>query len=47
VPFAAIVLALRLMRAFQDLTDLEPKEVLGSAAEQIVNVNSAVRGDAC
>jgi transcriptional regulator with XRE-family HTH domain len=40
------VLALRLMRAFQDLTDLRTKEVLVQLAEQIVKRQLSRRGDA-
>ena len=40
------VLALRLMRAFQDLTDLRTKEVLVQLAEQIVKRQLNRRGDA-
>ena len=40
------VLALRLMRAFQDLTDLRTKEVLVQLAEQIVKRQIKRRGDA-
>ena len=40
------VLALRLMRAFQDLTDLRTKEVLVQLAEQIVKRQTNSRGDA-
>ena len=39
------VLALRLMRAFQDLTDLRTKEVLVQLAEQIVKRQMHRRGD--
>jgi len=39
------VLALRLMRAFQDLTDLRTKEVLVQLAEQIVKRQNKRRGD--
>jgi len=39
------VLALRLMRAFQDLTDLRTKEVLVQLAEQIVKRQIKRRGD--
>jgi hypothetical protein len=39
------VLALRLMRAFQDLTDLRTKEVLVQLAEQIVKRQIHRRGD--
>jgi hypothetical protein len=39
------VLALRLMRAFQDLTDLRTKEVLVQLAEQIVKRQINRRGD--
>ena len=39
------VLALRLMRAFQDLTDLRTKEVLILLAEQIVKCQASRRGD--
>ena len=39
------VLALRLMRAFQDLTDLRTKEVLVQLAEQIVKRQIHLRGD--
>jgi hypothetical protein len=39
------VLALRLMRAFQDLTDLRTKEVLVQLAEQIVKRQIRRRGD--
>jgi transcriptional regulator with XRE-family HTH domain len=39
------VLALRLMRAFQDLTDLRTKEVLVQLAEQIVKRQLKRRGD--
>ena len=39
------VLALRLMRAFQDLTDLRTKEVLVQLAEQIVKRQILRRGD--
>jgi transcriptional regulator with XRE-family HTH domain len=39
------VLALRLMRAFQDLTDLRTKEVLVQLAEQIVKRQLNRRGD--
>jgi transcriptional regulator with XRE-family HTH domain len=39
------VLALRLMRAFQDLTDLRTKEVLVQLAEQIVKRQAKRRGD--
>jgi len=39
------VLALRLMRAFQDLTDLRTKEVLVQLAEQIVKRQVKRRGD--
>ena len=40
------VLALRLMRAFQDLTDLRTKAVLVQLAEQIVKRQLSRRGDA-
>jgi len=40
------VLSLRLMRAFQDLTDLRTKEVLVQLAEQIVKRQLNRRGDA-
>jgi hypothetical protein len=39
------VLALRLMRAFQDLTDLRTREVLVQLAEQIVKRQIHRRGD--
>lgn len=39
------VLALRLMRAFQDLTDLRTREVLVQLAEQIVKRQMHRRGD--
>ena len=39
------VLALRLMRAFQDLTDLRTREVLVQLAEQIVKRQIPRRGD--
>jgi transcriptional regulator with XRE-family HTH domain len=39
------VLALRLLRAFQDMTDLRTKEVLILLAEQIVKCQASRRGD--
>ena len=39
------VLALRLLRAFQDMTDLRTKEVLILLAEQIVKCQAGRRGD--
>ena len=39
------VLALRLLRAFQDMTDLRTKEVLILLAEQIVKCQANRRGD--
>jgi transcriptional regulator with XRE-family HTH domain len=40
------VLALRLLRAFQDMTDLRTKEVLILLAEQIVKCQASRGGDA-
>jgi hypothetical protein len=39
------VLALRLLRAFRDMTDLRTKEVLLLLAEQIVRCQASRRGD--
>ena len=39
------VLALRLLRAFRDMTDLRTKEVLILLAEQIVKCQASRRGD--